>query len=95
MRTALQLVAAMAAMSFAACDCGDSEEDPASAAAEEDDALRAAAIAREIRAAPDDTEAILERHGLTIEEFEALMYDIAADPEASQRYETALSASVE
>jgi hypothetical protein len=56
----------------------------------EDEVLRAAEIAREIRERPDDTEAILEEHEMTIEELEALMYEIAADPEKSQRYQEAL-----
>jgi hypothetical protein len=58
----------------------------------EDQALRAAAIAREIQADPEQTEAILEQHELSIEEFEALMYEVAGDPELSERYEAALAA---
>ena len=51
---------------------------------------RAAEIAGEIRAAPDRTEQILEAHDMTIEELEALMYEVASDPELSERYHRAL-----
>ena len=79
MRLPIVLALTLSALALLACD---SEED--------DPALRAAAIAREIRANPDGTEAILDEHDMTIEEFEALMYDVAADPEMSQRYQAAV-----
>ena len=61
--------------------CGSEPDEPVE---------RGAAIAREIRAEPAKAEAILEEHEITIEEFEALMYEIAADPELSARYEELL-----
>lgn len=51
----------------------------------------AVAIAREIEATPDDTDAILERHGLTVETFEDMMYEISADPALSKAYNDAVS----
>lgn len=57
----------------------------------EDKALRAAEIAQEIRENPEETEAVLEDHDMTIEQFEALIYEVAADPELSERYEEALA----
>ena len=74
------LLAAAAAFALVAAGCDDEPEDKA---------LRAAAIAGEIAESPDDTEAILEDHDMTIEQFEALMYEVAADPELSERYEKA------
>lgn len=47
-------------------------------------------IAREIQASPDAADAILQRHGKTREEFEQLLYDIAADPDLSHLYNQAL-----
>jgi hypothetical protein len=49
----------------------------------------AARIAREIEARPDQADAILERYGKTREEFEAMLYDIAADPDLSRAYKEA------
>ena len=54
--------------------------------------MRAAAIARQLQADPEGAEAILEEHELTIEELEALMVEIAADEELSERYDQALQA---
>lgn len=57
---------------------------------EEDKAEQAAEIAGEIRAEPDRAEEILDDHDMTIEEFEALMFEVASDPELSQRYQEEL-----
>jgi len=74
------LLAAVVAFGLATAGCDDEPEDKA---------LRAAAIASEIDESPEDTEAILEDHDMTIGQFEALMYEVAADPELSERYEKA------
>jgi hypothetical protein len=57
----------------------------------EDLVARAVEIAKAIEADPDAAEAILEQHDLTIESYEALMYDISADPELTRAYEAALA----
>lgn len=73
--------------------CGDDDEAPpppsvAAAEAESDDPVdRAVAIGKAIKAEPDRTEEILAERGMTIEELEELMYEIAADPELSERYQ--------
>ena len=54
-------------------------------------AVKAAALSRELRANPDDADAILERNGMTRPQFEDLMYEIAADEELSKAYEQALA----
>ena len=51
----------------------------------------AVTVAREIDADPDNSEAILKRHGLTLEAFEEMLYDISGDPELSQAYNAALN----
>jgi hypothetical protein len=51
----------------------------------------AAAAAKEIQADPDRVDAILERHDLTQERFEDLLYEIAADAELSRKYQVALN----
>jgi hypothetical protein len=60
--------------------CGDDGES-------DDPVERGAAIARQIKADPESAEEILEEHEMSIEDFEALMYEIAADPEMSERYQ--------
>ena len=64
--------------------------DEATGAADDPVSL-AVEIAEALEADPDSAEAILERHGLTVEQYEALMYDISADPELSRAYEAALA----
>jgi len=85
-RGALSAALVGGALLFSALLLGACDSEP------EDKALRAAAIAREIQADPEQTEAILEDHELSIEEFEALMYEVAGDPELSERYEAAVAA---
>ena len=54
-------------------------------------AQRAGEIARAIDKEPDRAEAILQEHGLSVEELEALMFEIAEDPELSAAYEAVRS----
>jgi len=71
----------LVALLICALACDSEPEGPAEQAAE---------IAREIKASPDDAEEILEDHEMSIEEFEAMMYEIAADPDLSERYQALL-----
>jgi hypothetical protein len=48
---------------------------------------KAAALAKELKANPDDADAILQRHGMTREQFDELMYEIASDEAMSQAFE--------
>ena len=59
----------------------------------QDEVAKAAAIAKEIEAAPDRAVEILESHGMTPEQWEALMYDIASDPARAEAYAAAKSGS--
>lgn len=52
---------------------------------------QAVAIAKEIRAKPDDAEKILGTHNMTADQWEALMYEIADDPALAAQYEAALA----
>lgn len=56
-----------------------------------DKAEQAAAIAKELRAKPDDAEKILGQHDMTPDQWEALMYDVASDPALAAKYEAALA----
>jgi hypothetical protein len=47
---------------------------------------KAVTVAEELKADPDDVEAVLERHGLDVESFEAMMYEISSDPELTKAY---------
>ena len=53
-------------------------------------AAQAAAVAKELKANPDDADAILKRHGMTQQQFEDLMFEIAEDEELTKAYEQAL-----
>jgi hypothetical protein len=87
--TSLCLIIALAMALGCAAPGGDDEE-IASTAAGDDIVTQAAGIAREIAADPDSAEAILARHGMTIEQFDQMMFDISADPELSEAYAAAL-----
>ena len=63
----------------------------AGASEEMDESVAAAvSIARAVRADPASAEAVLRQHGMTVEEYEGLMYRIAADPELSEAFEDAM-----
>ena len=47
---------------------------------------KAAAIAKAIEANPDGSSEVLRQHGMTVQQFEDLMYEIAADPKMSAAY---------
>jgi len=66
-------------------------EETAAVDAPSDIVERAAEIAKAIDADPDSAERILQDHGLTVEQFEDMMYEISADPELSKAYEAALA----
>lgn len=53
-------------------------------------AEQAVTIAKELRAKPDEAEAILKKHNLTEEQWEALMFEIAEDPALSEKFEAGL-----
>lgn len=67
------------------------EEAVADVAAPNDVVQKAVEIAKAIEADPDATEQVLQDHGLTVEEFEQMMYEIGADPELTKAYEAALA----
>ena len=56
------------------------------------DVEQAARIAASIELDPEKWEAILEEEGMTPEEFEHVMYDIATDSRLTDEYEEALGA---
>jgi len=83
-------------LSFLLCACGGSAgkgtaPTGGSTQAVPPKAAKAAALSKEIRANPDDADAILERSGMTRAQFEELMYEIAADEELSKAYQDALA----
>lgn len=54
------------------------------------DATKAATIAKAIKANPEGAADVLKENGISEEDFEALLYKVAADPAASAQYATAL-----
>jgi hypothetical protein len=54
-----------------------------------DEARRAGEVARQIRADPSAAAAAVEAAGWSVDDFEALLYRIAADPEAAATYASA------
>lgn len=51
---------------------------------------KAVTIAKELRTRPDDAEKILGQHNMTADQWEALMYEIANDPEMAEKYAAGL-----
>lgn len=47
---------------------------------------KAAAIARAIQARPENADEILRQHNMTEQQYEDLLYEIAADPAMSEAY---------
>ncbi len=70
-------------LSAVGCDSGASK-------LPEGKAERAAVIAKEVKASPDAAEEILDKYEMTADDFEALMFEIAEDPELSDTYTKAL-----
>lgn len=52
---------------------------------------QAITIAKELRAKPDDAEKILGQHGMSADQWEELMYEIASDPALAAKFETGVS----
>lgn len=51
---------------------------------------QAVGIAKELRAKPDDAEKILGQHNMTVDQWEALMFEIADDPAMAEKFEAGL-----
>ena len=91
--TASMLVLALTACGGAEAPPAPTPAEPAPAAAEAapSKAEQAAAVAKEIRANPDGATAVLEKHGMTTAAYEALLFEVAADPALSEQYLAALN----
>lgn len=82
-RTTIRTVQALAvglALTLSACDKKDAA-DP--------EVAKAAELAKKIEADPDSAEKVLEEASMSVEDFEALMMDIAADPKKTEAFEAA------
>jgi hypothetical protein len=95
MMKSLAVVALIGGIVLPAIGCaGTEQQKPASSAVQtkqNPERVRLAAdIAREIKNTPGEGAAILEKHGMTREDFEQLLYEIAADPELSQAFREAV-----
>jgi hypothetical protein len=64
-----------------------SETDPQGVPARAKEAIE---IARALQNAPEGPEAVLRSHDMTIEQFEAKMYEVAASPELSEAFMKAM-----
>lgn len=51
----------------------------------------AVAVAYGLEATPNDIEGVLQRQGLTVEQYEDLMYEISSDPALREAYSSAMS----
>ena len=98
----LLLALAMAALGCAGGQGGQPENAESAAATEagpaggsaQDEVQMAAAIAVEIEAAPDRAVEILESHGMTPDQWQELMYEIAQDPVKADAYAAAKQSAV-
>jgi hypothetical protein len=86
MKTAFTSLALLSLLLVACGGTGESDNGGDGAAGK---AGKAAAIADAIASNPAQMESILEKHGMTTEEFEALLYEISEDETLSNAYEAA------
>ena len=85
MRNLLSTLAIAAFISTGvACGGGDGP-----AAADDPQVAKAVELAKKLEANPDQAEATLKEAGMSVEDFEALMMDIAADPAKTEAFEKA------
>jgi hypothetical protein len=85
---------AVSALALAGCSSGDgaakgSGDAPANRAtapAQQTKVDRAATIARAIQANPDNADEVLRQNGMSEQQFDDLLYEIAADPAMSAEY---------
>lgn len=78
----------LVAVLFAIPACG-SPSDSGGDGVDTGKATQAAAVADDIARNPDDPQAALDAHGMTMDEFDALMFEVAADPALTKAYEEA------
>ena len=97
MTTTRLLTLCLAFLALTACGGGETTEAPADAPAADAapaplpaKVQEAVTVAKAIRAKPDDTAAALADNGTTAAAFDALMYEIAADPALSKAFEDAM-----
>ena len=82
------IIVAAAAAALAGCgpSGGCATTAPAKPAGSSAKVDTAAAIAREMQANPDQSDQVFQKHGMTEQQFEDLMYEIASDPVMSEQY---------
>lgn len=68
-----------------------SSEQAKSASGPKAKAEKAATIAKEIKADPSRMDAVLERHAMTRDELEVLLFEIAEDAASSEAYAAAMA----
>ena len=96
--TERNLIALFAVLALALTGCGGQSydqggrQDAVEAAAQTaHDAVDAAvAVARELESGTQPAEQVLEEHGLTVDRFEELLYEISSDSELAKRFSEAL-----
>lgn len=84
-----RLITSILFVCLLAIGCGSSQTNTAQTPDQK--VALAATIAKEIQAHPDQGTEILKKHNLTQDQFENLLYEIAADAELTQKYQTALN----
>lgn len=95
----INMMSACAMLSLAACSSGGSGDsartadrdgrEPAGSLSRGSSSRvdKAVTVARAVEANPGRADEVLREHGLTTEQYEDLMYDIAADPDMSAEFE--------
>jgi hypothetical protein len=96
-RTERNLTALSIALALTLSGCGQTYdqsagEDAVAAAAEtvKDTVDRAVAVARDLESEGNSAEQVLAEHGITLEKFEELLYEISSDSELAKKFSEAL-----
>ena len=82
-------ITALLASVLIAVGCSQGSSDGSGGGAVPEKVTKAATIANEIESSPDQAAEILQRHGMTTEEWTALMYEIAENDAWSAAFEAA------
>jgi len=97
-RTELNLIALFIVLALSLSGCGGQSYDQgeaheaveAAAETAHDIVDQAVAVARDLESGAGSAEQVLEEHGITVEKFEGLLYEISSDSKLAKKFREAL-----